>query len=118
MSTIPSAASQPIGPGFSLRRFLRRNTTGVLFILPLLAFLLLYQMYPILRVLWLSFTNYRNLYPDTTSFVGLRNYTQVLQDPVFWQGIGQAAEFTAIFIPGGVLFPVLLAILLDRVRNA
>lgn len=100
-----------------LRAF-RRGALGYLFILPLLAFLLLYQAFPILRVLWLSFTNYRNLYPDNTSFVGFRNYARVLQDSVFWEGIRQAAEFTIIFIPGGVLFPLFLAILLDRVRNA
>ncbi|HXT34580.1 MAG TPA: sugar ABC transporter permease [Chloroflexota bacterium] len=113
----PTTRNQAIGRGLAVRRFVRRNTTGYLFILPLVAFLLLYQLYPILRVLWLSFTNFRNLYPDGTAFVGLRNYSRALQDPIFWQGIGQAAEFTAIFIPGGVLFPVLLAILLDRVRN-
>lgn len=98
-------------------RGVRRNLAGYLFLLPLLAFLLLYQAYPILRVLWLSFTDYRYLYPDATRFVGITNYINAVQDPILWQGLLQAAEFTVIFIPGGVLFPVLLAILLDRVRN-
>jgi multiple sugar transport system permease protein len=100
-----------------MRRTLGRYGVGYLFILPLVAFLLLYQVYPILRVLWLSFTNYRYLYPDNTSFVGFRNFYNVLHDQVFWQGIGQAAEFTVIFIPGGVLFPLVLALLLDRVGS-
>ncbi|MGH2409711.1 MAG: carbohydrate ABC transporter permease [Chloroflexota bacterium] len=99
------------------RRTLGRYAIGYTFVLPLLAFLLLYQVYPILRVLWLSFTNFRYLYPDNTQFVGFRNFDRVIHDPVFWQGIGQAAEFTAIFIPGGVLFPLFLAILMDRVKN-
>lgn len=98
-------------------RWVRRNVVGYLFLLPLLAFLLVYQAYPILRVLWLSFTNFRYLYPDNTHFVGLTNYIRAVQDPILWQGLLQAAEFTAIFIPGGVLFPVFLAILLDRVRG-
>jgi multiple sugar transport system permease protein len=106
------------GVGGAVVRIIRRNTAGYLFLLPLLAFLLLYQAYPILRVLWLSFTDYRYLYPDQTRFVGLANFIRVVQDQIFWQGLGQAAEFTAIFIPGGVLFPVFLALLLDRVRNA
>ena len=118
MSAVAPEAPPTIGRNVVLRRSLRRNTAGLLFRLPLVAFMLLYQVYPILRVLWLSFTNYRNEFPDETQFVGLRNYTRVLQDPVFWDGIKQAAEFTVIFIPGGVLFPMLLAILLDRVRNA
>lgn len=99
------------------RRALKRYSIGYLFMLPLLAFLLLYQVYPILRVLWLSFTNYRYLYPNNTQFVGLRNFAHVLQDHVFWEGIAQALEFTAIFIPGGVLFPLVLALLLDRVQH-
>jgi multiple sugar transport system permease protein len=98
-------------------RAVRRYSVGYLFILPLVGFLALYQAWPILRVLWLSFTNYRNLFPADTHWVGWRNYDRALHDQVFWQGIGQAAEFTAIFIPGGVLFPLFLAILLDRVRN-
>ncbi len=98
-------------------RLLRRSAPGYLFVLPLVAFLLLYQVYPILRVLWLSFTNFRYLYPDNTHFVGLNNFAEVMQDQVFWQGILQAAEFTVIFIPGGVLFPLFLALLVDRVQN-
>lgn len=104
-----------IGGGFA--RAVRRYYAGYLFILPLVAFLGLYQAYPILRVGWLSLTNYRYLYPDDTHFVGLTNFINVIQDATFWQGLAQAAEFTAIFIPGGVFFPVFLALLLDRVRH-
>lgn len=115
-------AELPLNRSLSARRNARRRTLGryaigYAFVLPLLAFLLLYQVYPILRVLWLSFTNFRYLYPTDTQFVGFRNFDRVIHDQVFWQGIGQAAEFTAIFIPGGVLFPLFLAILMDRVRN-
>ena len=116
-SATPAAPYLPPRPGGGLRRSFRRYSTGYLFMLPLVGFLLLYQAYPILRVLWLSFTNYSNLYPDQTRWIGFRNYYNVLHDQIFWQGIGQAAEFTAIFIPGGVLFPLGLAILLDRVTN-
>jgi multiple sugar transport system permease protein len=101
----------------AVRRTLGRYSIGYLFILPLLTFLLLYQIYPILRVLYLSFTNFRYLYPTNTDFVGWRNFDRVLHDSVFWTGIGQAAEFTAIFIPGGVFFPLFLAILMDKVKN-
>src|SRR5579872_2786695 len=109
--------SPSIPRGKMMRRALQRYSIGYLFMLPLVAFLILYQAYPILRVLWLSFTNYRYLYPDNTQFVGLRNFDRVIHDPVFWEGMRQAAEFTIIFIPGGVLFPLFLALLMDRVVN-
>jgi multiple sugar transport system permease protein len=117
MSVVSMGRRTRVGIGALMPRRARPALVGYLFLLPLLAFLLVYQADPILRVLWLSFTNFRYLYPDGTRFVGLAQYIRAVQDPILWQGLAQAAEFTAIFIPGGVLFPVFLAILLDRVRN-
>ena len=117
MSSVPIQRRTRAGVRGLAPRWVRRNVVGYLFLLPLLAFLLVYQAYPILRVLWLSFTNFRYLYPDNTHVVGLTNYIRAVQDPILWQGLLQAVEFTVIFIPGGVLFPVFLAILLDRVRG-
>jgi multiple sugar transport system permease protein len=117
MSSVSPGRVPSSRQGVRIWHAVRRYIPGYAFMLPMFAFLLLYQVYPILNVLWLSFTNYRYLYPDNTAFVGLRNYIYTIQDPIFWQGIGQAAEFTAIFIPGGVLFPMVLALLLDRVQQ-
>src|SRR5579875_122409 len=103
MSSVSVGRSARVGLGAVVLRGVRRNLAGYLFLLPLLAFLLLYQAYPILRVLWLSFTDDRYLYPDATRFVGITNYINAVQDPILWQGLLQAAEFTVIFIPGGVL---------------
>ena len=94
----------------------RQNLTGYLFILPLLAFFIMYQAWPIIRVFIISFTDYEYLNPLKQDFVGLTNYINALQDADVWNGLRIALEFTLIFIPGGVLFPVVLALLLDRVR--
>jgi multiple sugar transport system permease protein len=93
-----------------------RNLPGYLFILPMVVFLVMYQAYPIIRVFIVSFTNYQYLNPGLEQFVGLTNYINALQDSDVWNGLRIALEFTLIFIPGGVLFPVVLALLLDRVR--
>lgn len=98
------------------RAWLGRNLPGYLFILPLVVFFVAYQAWPILRVFIISFTNYEYLNPGHEIFVGLTNYINALQDSDVWHGLSVALEFTLIFIPGGVLFPVLLALLLDRVR--
>lgn len=110
-----SVGSRPRARNHPLERA-RRNATGYLFILPLLVFFIVYQAYPIIRVFIISFTNYEYLNPAQQAFVGLTNYINAIQDSDLWNGLRIALEFTLIFIPGGVLFPVVLALLLDRVR--
>lgn len=88
-----------------------------LFLLPALVFFVGYQVYPILRVTWISFTDLQFLSGDPASWVGLRNYAEALQDPLMWSGLGRAAWFTILFLPGTIAFPLLLAILVDRVHD-
>ena len=51
--------------------------------------------YPILRSLWISFTDYQFIVQTPAKFVGLKNYINVIQDPIFWTGLKRAANFTA-----------------------
>lgn len=52
-----------------------------LFLLPLLAFYLTFTLWPLLRSVWLSFTDYEFLDPRSGDFVGLANYAEWLKDP-------------------------------------
>ncbi|PJF40219.1 MAG: sugar ABC transporter permease [Chloroflexi bacterium] len=88
-----------------------------LFVLPALVFFIGYQAYPILRVLWMSFTDLQYLSGDPANWVGLKNYINALKDPLLWQGLWRAGQFTLMFLPGTIILPLLLAILIDRVRN-
>jgi multiple sugar transport system permease protein len=87
------------------------------FLVPMLFFFIGYQAYPILRVLWISFTDYRYLRQGTTNWVGLENYRNALADPLMYSGLLRAAEFTIMFLPGTILLPLLLAVLIDRVTH-
>jgi multiple sugar transport system permease protein len=87
------------------------------FLLPALLFFVWYQVYPIIRVVWISFTDYQFLSQDPASWVGLDNYASALSDPLMWTSLGRAALFTLMFLPGTIIFPLLLAILVDRVQN-
>ncbi|MGK9171094.1 sugar ABC transporter permease [Inquilinus limosus] len=97
---------------------LRQAAGAWLFLLPALAFFALYQVYPILRVLWISFTDYKFLSDQPANWIWLRNYADALQDPLLWAGLGRAALFTIMFLPGTIILPLFLAILVDRVSNA
>jgi multiple sugar transport system permease protein len=87
------------------------------FLFPALLFFVWYQVYPIIRVVWISFTDYQFLSQEPASWVGLANYGAALSDPLMWTSLWRAAVFTMMFLPGTIIFPLLLAILVDRVQN-
>jgi len=41
----------------------------------------------------------------------------VIRDELFWRGVGRAFVFTCIFVPGMIMIPMVIAVLLDRVEN-
>jgi multiple sugar transport system permease protein len=87
------------------------------FLLPAIAFFIGYQVYPIFRVLWISFTNYEFLSNKPAEWVGFANYGEALRDPLMWTSLWRAALFTMMFLPGTIILPLLLAILVDRVTS-
>jgi multiple sugar transport system permease protein len=97
--------------------FMRKGLGDWLFLAPALIFFIGYQVWPIVRVLWLSFTNFQFLSDKPAQWIGFDNYAQALQDPLMWTSLGRAALFTIMFLPGTIILPLLLAILVDRVTN-
>src|SRR6266702_3498469 len=96
--------------------FLRHSGNWV-FLLPTLIFFIGWQVYPILRVLWMSFTDYHFLRREPAQWVGLLNYANAFTDPLVLTGLLRAATFTALFLPGMIFVPMLLAIMVDRVSH-
>ena len=88
-----------------------------LFVLPTLIFFIGYQAYPIIRVLWISFTDYRYLSTEPVNWIWFQNYSEAIRDPLMVQGLIRAVRFTAVFLPGVILIPLFLAILVDRVKQ-
>lgn len=96
---------------------LRNTMNPWWFLLPTLVFFIGYQAYPIIRVLWISFTDYEYLSSEPARFVGFANYVTAFQDPLMWASLWRATLFTIMFLPGTIILPLLLAILVDRVTN-
>jgi multiple sugar transport system permease protein len=97
--------------------FLARQGANWVFLVPTLIFFVGWQVYPIFRVLWMSFTDYHFLRNQPAAWVGLRNYANALADPLLLTGLLRAATFTALFLPGMIFVPMLLAILVERVTQ-
>jgi len=96
----------------------RQGASPWWFLLPAILFFIGYQVYPIARVFWISFTDYEFLSDAPANFIGLGNYRTAIADPLFWASMWRAALFTIMFLPGTIVLPLLLAILVDRVSNA
>lgn len=72
------------------------NKYGYLFILPFLIVFIIFSIYPILRTLYLSFTDF-NGYGET-NFIGIDNYTRLIKDSIFWTALGNTVKIWAINI--------------------
>ena len=96
---------------------LRQGVSPWWFLLPTIIFFLGYQVYPIFRVFWISFTDFQYLSNEPANWVWFDNYIQAFNDPLMWKSLWRAALFTIMFLPGTIILPLLLAILVDRVTN-
>ncbi|MFG1466213.1 sugar ABC transporter permease [Xanthobacter sp. DSM 24535] len=89
-----------------------RNWQAIWFMLPAVAFLILFLAYPLAYGVWLSFTDTRMGSPG--EFIGLGNYIWLMDDPVFIIAVMNTLIFTA----GASIFKFVigfyLAILLNK----
>ncbi|MFM8928308.1 MAG: carbohydrate ABC transporter permease [Betaproteobacteria bacterium] len=86
--------------------------TPLLFLLPACALIGAVVVYPALRVLFMSFTDYNMINPAQS--VGWANYQRLWADPLFWSALANSALYLLVVVPVLVLVPALLAILVNR----
>ena len=90
------------------------------YLLPALFFFVGWQLLPIVRAAWISFTSFSFLLddsPESARWVWFDNYVDAVQDPLVRDGLMKAAIFTAVFLPGMIFLPMVIAVLVDRVAN-
>lgn len=95
-----------------MRRLIGRDPIGYAFIAPYVLFLAGLFGYPLLLALYISFFDYFFAAPGAVvdrPFVGLRNYQQILGDPVFQRALLNVAEFIIINVPLTVVLSLVLA---------
>jgi multiple sugar transport system permease protein len=83
---------------------------GAAFALPAALLLLVIHLVPGAVLVALAFTDYE-LGAVSLRFVGLANFAQALEDPVFRRSIGNTLAYVAIVLPGGVLLGLGAALL-------
>lgn len=91
----------------------RERGTAYWFVGPLVLFLLALQLYPLLQEVWLSFTSTGLLTPRQQPFVGLRNYTDLVEAPELRETLVVTAVYTASCVAASVGIGLGVALLLD-----
>ena len=89
----------------------RLSATPYLFLAPALILLAVFVAYPILSVVYYSFTDYDIVRPPT--FVGLANFERLVSDPVFWKALRNSVIYL-VATPILVILSVTLAIVVNR----
>lgn len=113
---------RPAGGEVAARRPVRRRRgrgrrlTILAFMAPWLIGLTLFFVYPALATLFYSFTNFDLI--DDPTFAGLKNYVFMFtSDPLLWTSIGNTVWLTVAITVGRVVFGLLCAVILVRIKR-
>lgn len=88
------------------------SKAGILFISPYLIHLVVFFLYPVGFSLYLVFHRW-DLMTDP-EYVGLRNFTYLMSDHLFWQALTNTLYFLVIHIPLQIIVALALAIVLAK----
>ncbi|MGI9423548.1 MAG: carbohydrate ABC transporter permease, partial [Hyphomicrobiaceae bacterium] len=113
IDTVSSAAADTSGEPSTWDRLKRdRNWLGFWFMLPAMAFLLLFLAYPLVLGIYMSFTDVRIGRPGV--FIGFENYSWMLDDPVFWLSVFNTMLYTIVASIAKFAIGLYLALLLNK----
>jgi putative chitobiose transport system permease protein len=93
-----SRASNPLAP--------------YLFIIPAAIVVSTFVLYPALKAIYLSFTNFNMI--SEAGFVGFANYINVWRDPFFWAALKNTLLYMIVVVPVLVFAPIFLAAIVNK----
>jgi multiple sugar transport system permease protein len=88
----------------------RGRLTGFLYLLPALAFVAAFTVYPLGQMIWMSFHNWSLIEPP--KYRGFDNFVRAWNDDQFWSSLGFTLKYTLYLTPILMILGYLLALLL------
>lgn len=114
-ANVVAARSSKLNRNFGLRR----NMPFYLMFLPVMVYLLVFRIFPILYSLMLSAVNYKPMKGVFGSkFVGFKYYAQFFKSVFFWRLIRNTLAINLLQLTIGFVIPIILALLLNEVTHA
>jgi len=111
-----AAADRPVPRRPRFRGATRDLPLAIAFILPAAIGFGVFLVWPTIRGIWLSFTDYSVFQPG--NFVGLDNYRRMFADPVFWSSMRVTVYYVVVNITVQTLVALVLAVLLSRLTKS
>lgn len=93
----------------------RDNKVAYWFLAPVLVLLGIFVIWPAIYAIFLSFQDW-SFYKDP-EFVGIKNFTNVLNDPLFWRSIGRGFVFVLLTVPPMLILAFFFASLVVSVSR-
>jgi multiple sugar transport system permease protein len=90
----------------------QQRTWGWIFLSPWLFGFAVFTFFPMAASFYLSFTNY-TIGGDDTQWIGLRNWKNLFNDQMTYDSLIVTLKFAGYMLPVSILFPLLLASLLN-----
>ena len=94
----------------------RNNLKGWLYLLPAIAFLGFFMIYPLIDVFIYSFEEGYNSASQTYFGVGFYNYSYVLHDPYFLQAVKNTFILVVITVPVSTVLALLISVGLSSIK--
>ena len=83
-----------------MRKQLASKAISILLLIPSLALIAVFVIYPLINAVLMSFRSILLYRPSSHGhFVGLQNYVRLLRDPDFWNSFRNTIRFVALVIP-------------------
>ncbi len=102
-------APSPGRPGG--RRSVRRTFSALTFLTPNLVLVGLFLLFPLVMTFVISAQRRESL--GVPTWVGLGNYSRLLQDPLFWESLRNTAVFTVLTVPTSMALGLGCALLVN-----
>lgn len=95
--------------GRRVRKGIHAWAEALPFLLPGLILMGMFVLYPLLRNIILSFTEYNVIKNEIVSFVGFQNYAALLKDGDYGIAFRNTLLYTLVTVPGQMVFGLILA---------
>lgn len=92
------------------------NRAGYLFVLPFVIVFLIFNVYPVLRTLYLSFTNAKIAGVGKIQWAWFDNYIRVITDKFFWRALGNTLRIWGVNIVLQLGLAFLLTIIFSDIK--
>ena len=100
----------------SRRLMMRETVTSYLFLAPFLLFFIMFVVYPMFMCLYTSFFDATMGREDV--FIGLANYDELFNDPIFWKALRNTLVIVAVSVPVTCAFSLWVASIISKMPVA